>query len=549
MSSLEVLARASLERPGERIVHVTNEASAKMFQAKAIADTAYAPRVILNATELKSEIRERKYDKWIGTPLAQAGGAARAVASAPSVKIGEAEFGLGGLASVDKQGATALVGKEALFVFENSIDSDGFGQLLSFFSAAEPEKMPTIVLAADRDVEQLRSKVSRYSENFVFHETYGSTSRFWSSAPKKPVMSLSDIVQGLVQNNTLAVATADFSLDGIDSSDFEHLSQSLSAAYAVVRSVNFEFNKYASAGLAQDAIRLLNNSDTSKFSAGQQKAVNALWVLFSLWDLYLHESRSDALDQAMQRAAEIGSDLLVAHCQRLINLSAGYSAYSRHNLEVAEMTFRRFNQVPMAIYCKNNALLNDMHSTGRTTDAFQDLIEEATEICPNIFSMVRLLNNAGVGAMLDSRFEEALEFFDRSKTFNALPIHRFGLEVNTLLCQFMMGDSLREEELQRIVLRVERANLDKRYAYHQTIVLLNILRLQEQLGHASDITRVLLRERAFMDYGSVLSGSVPLARFLEANLPTIAPQGRYKGQRGDFILRTDLVPIIHFGWS
>ena len=113
----------------------------------------------------------------------------------------------------------------------------------------------------------------------------------------------------------------------------------------------------------------------------------------------------------------------------------------------------------------------------------------------------------------------------------------------------MMGDSPHEEELEQIVVRVERANLDKRYAYHQAIVLLNILRLQERLGHASDITRVLLRERAFMDYGAVLSGSLSVARFLEANLPTTAPQGRYKGQRGDFILRTDLVPIIHFGWS
>ncbi|TRD13755.1 hypothetical protein FEV53_19995 [Palleronia caenipelagi] len=548
MSSLDALARAAFERPGERVIHVTNEASAKVFQAKAMNDAAYVPRVILNATELKSEIKERKYDKWIGAPLAKAGGAVRAVVRAPSVKIGEAEFGLGGLASVEKQAATASIGKEAIFVFENSIDSDGFGQLLSYYSAAEPEKMPTIVLAADKDVEQLRSKVSRYSESFVFHETYGSTSHFWSSTSTKPVMSLSDIVLGLVQNNTLAVATADFSLDGIDSSDFEHLSQSLSAAYAVVRSVNFEFNKFASAGLAKEAIRLLSRTDTSKFSTGQQKAVNALWVLFSLWDLYLHENRPDALDQSMQRAAEIGSDLLVAHCQRLMNLSAGYSAYSRHSLETAEKTFRRFNQTPMAIYCRNNALLNDMHSTGRTTDAFQDLIDEATEVCPNIFSMVRLFNNAGVGAMLDSRFDEALEFFERSQTFNALPIHRFGLEVNALVCRYMMGDSPREEELERIVLRVERANLDKRYAYHQAIVLLNTLRLQEKLGHASGITRGLLRERAFMDYGSVLSGRLSVARFLEMNLPTTAPQGRYKGQRGDFILRTDLVPIIHFGW-
>ncbi|MEL6104088.1 MAG: hypothetical protein AAFR68_22615, partial [Pseudomonadota bacterium] len=74
MSSLDALARAAFERPGERIIHVTNEASAKVFQAKAMTDAAYAPRVILNATELKSEIRERKYDKWIGTPLAKAGG-------------------------------------------------------------------------------------------------------------------------------------------------------------------------------------------------------------------------------------------------------------------------------------------------------------------------------------------------------------------------------------------------------------------------------------------------------------------------------------------
>ena len=538
-----------MERPGERVIHVTNKASAKVLQSKTLNDEAYDPRVILNAAELKAEVRDRKYDKWIGTPLSKAGGAVRAAASAPTVKIGEAEFGMGGLANVEKQGATASTGKETIFVFENSIDSNGFGQLLSYYSAAEPEKMPTIVVAADNDVEKLRAKLSRYDENFVFHETYGSTSRFWSKESKKPAMSLAEIVQGLVQNNTLAVATADFSLDGVDPTDFEHLSQSLSAAYAIVRSVNFEFNKFASSALTQKAIQILSKTDPSKLSTGQRKALNSLWVLFSLWDLYLHENRSEALDSALVRASEIGSDILVAHCQRLTNLSSGYSAYSRHNLGLAEMTFRRFNQTPMAIYCKNNALLNDLHSEGRTTDAFKELIDEATDICPNIFSIVRLLNNAGVGAMLDSRYDEAFEFFDRSKKFNALPIHRLGLEVNTLLCRFMVGDTLAEEDLERIVIRVERSNLDNRYGYHQAILLLNILRLQEQLGHPSEITRVLLRERAFMDYDAVLAGNLSVANFLEANLPTTAPQGRYKGQRGDFILRTDLVPIIHFGWS
>lgn len=549
MLTLEALGKASSERPGERIIHVTNEASAKVFRARAAGDPAYSPRVILNATELKSEVRDRRYDKWISDPLAKAGGAVRAVASAPTIKIGEAEFGMGGLASIDKQGATASTAHEAIFVFENSIDSDGFGQLLSYYSAAEPEKMPTIVLAADKDVEQLRTKLLRYSKSFTFHETYGSTSRFWSSTSKRPAMSLGDIVQGLVQNNTLAVATADFSLDGVDLADFEQLSQSLSAAYAIVRSVNFEFNKFASADLTHDALSALNRTDRSQLSGSQRKALDALSILFSLWDLYLHENRPEALDSAMECASEIGSDLLVAHCQRLINLSAGYSAFSRHSLEKAELTFRRFDQAPMAIYCKNNALLNDLHSDGRTTDAFKDLIDEASEVCPNIFSMVRLLNNAGVGAMLDSRYDESLEFFERSKRYNALPIHRLGLEVNMLLCRFIMGDVLRVEDLERIVLRVERSNLDRRYGYHQAIVLLNILRMQEQLGHATDITRGLLRDRAFMDYDAVLSGSLSVAHFLEKSLPTTAPQGRYKGQRGDFILRTDLVPIIHFGWS
>ena len=99
-------------------------------------------------------------------------------------------------------------------------------------------------------------------------------------------------------------------------------------------------------------------------------------------------------------------------------------------------------------------------------------------------------------------------------------------------------------------MRIDRANLNRRYGYHQTILLLNILRIQERLGYSSSLTRELLRKRSFMDYNeAVLDGKVRTGNFLETRLPTTAPQKKYKGQRGEFILRTDLVPIIHFGWS
>jgi hypothetical protein len=549
VANLDKLNDAAIKRPGERVIHVTNHASATALQADAARKNQQSHRVILNAKELSKVISDRRYDRWIANPMARVGGAARAIASASSAKVGEIEISLGNLANVDKQASTASTQHESIFVFENSIDTDGFGRLLSYYSTAEPSKMPTIIVAADKDMQQLEQKLSCYSDNFSFHEVYGATSRFWTPSARTTSMSLSGMVQGLIGNNTLAVANTQFSLEGVNATDFDELSQNLSAAYAVIRSVNFEYNKFASAELAAKALTLLDGANVTRLSAGQKKTVHALRILFTLWDLYLNEDKPEKLDQAIELSSLIESDILKAHCQRLVNLSAGYSEFSRHSLEQAELTFRRFDQDPMAIYCKNNALLNVMHQEGRTTDQFTDLIDEAFDKCPTMFSMVRLLNNAGVGAMLDSRFEQALAFFDKSSGFNALPIHRLGLDTNAFLCRFSMGESIHADDLDRLVTRIERANIDRRYGYHQAIILFNILRMQEQLGHSSAMTRTLLRERSFMAYGDVLDGKVSVAHFLEARLPTTVPQAKYKGQRGDFILRTDLVPIIHFGWS
>jgi len=514
-----------------------------------VENHAFDSRVIINADALKNELSGRHYARYVSGPLAKAGGMVRAAASAPTVKIGDAEFGLGNMANVDKQSSGSASAKETIFVFENSIDSKGFGSLLSYYSTAEPNKMPTIVIAADSGMEQLETKLSPYSNNFVFHEYYGTTSRYWSDSAQQITLSLSDLVLGLIQNNTLSVANSNFSLSDVDAGDFDALAQNLSAAYAVIRSVNFEYNKFASADLTASAIKLLTEANVSKLGEGQKTLITALRILFTLWDLYLHEDKPKQLDIALELSSSIGSDILRAHCLRLINLSAGYSEFSRHCLEEAELIFRRENQEPMAIYCKNNALLNVMHQSGRTTDQFRDLIDEAIEKCPTMFSMVRLLNNAGVGALLDSRYDDALEFFERSNNFNAFPIHRFGLETNKLLCRFSMGDSIDAEEFDRLVTRLDRANLSLGYGYHQAIILFNILNMQERLGHSSDLSRTLLRERSFMNYGEVLAGKSKVAEYLSRNLPTTAPQQKYKGQRGDFILRTDLVPIIHFGWS
>ncbi len=545
----EQLTKAALRRPGERVIHVTNQATATDLYSRVARDPSKPNRVILNSVELKKEIRSRQYDRWVVRPLARVGNAAKVLASAPTMKVGDAEFSMVNLAIVDKQTSVASSGLESIFVFENSIDSDGFGRLLSYYSSAEPAKMPMIVVAADNDMVQLQAKLSRYSNSFTFHETYGSSSRYWAESSASPSMSLSEIVLGLTGNNTLAVANTNFSLVGVDHTDFEDLTHNLSAAYAIIRSVNFEYSKFAASKLTDSALALLSRLDERRVSDGQRKALYAIRAVFTLWNLYLREVSTERLDEAIRLAALTDSDLLTAHCHRLINLNAGYSEFSRHTLEQAELTFRRFNQDPMAIYCKNNALLNVMHQIGGTTDAFGELITEATEKAPEMYAMVSLLNNAGVGAILDSRYEEALGFFRKSAAYNAMPIHRLGLETNALICRFCMGDTITAEELDRLVTRLDRANIDRGYGYHQAIILLNVLRMQTHLGHSSTMTRVLLRERAFMNYGDVLEDKLSIGKFMEKSLPTTAPQGRYKGQRGDFISRTDLVPIIHFGWA
>lgn len=531
------------------MVHVTNHATATVLQARAAHNNSFSTRVIRDRTQLQQEVKQRKNYRWFVNPFAHATNFARAVASAPTVTIGEAQFSLGNLPSIDKHLSAASTATETIFIFENSITSDDFGQFLSYYSRSEPAKMPTIVLAADNDTDSLKNKLSRYAKNFSFHEYYGASAKFWTPEPTSGAMSLTDMIQGLFNNNTLAVANNQFSLKGLGNNDFRELSESLSAAYSVIRSVNFEYNKFTSAEITKDALGLLWGANPKKMSQNQKNVFYTLKIRFILWDLYLHENKPENLDEALKLSEHLESDILKAHCQRLINLNTGYSEFSRHSLENAEFIFRRLNQDPMAIYCKNNALLNVMHQEGATTDKYKTLIDEALNKCPTMCSMTVLLNNASVAAFLDSRYEDAVELFETSTKYNALPIHRIGLDVNRILCYYMMGEKIAADDLDRLVSRIERANIDRRLGYHQTIMLFNILRIQEGLGYSSAKTREFLWDQKFMDYESVLDGKISFSKFLEPRLPTTSPQKKYKGQRGDFILRTDLVPIIHFNWS
>ncbi|MHB0954273.1 MAG: hypothetical protein ACYC10_20445 [Allorhizobium sp.] len=42
--------------------------------------------------------------------------------------------------------------REAIFVSESSINTNGFGELRSYYSTAEPSKRPTIVVATDKEI-------------------------------------------------------------------------------------------------------------------------------------------------------------------------------------------------------------------------------------------------------------------------------------------------------------------------------------------------------------------------------------------------------------
>lgn len=548
MPRLADLAEAASAQPYSRVVHVTNDATAALLHKDAANRRLGGVRTISNTGDLTQEIKKQRYTKYVTRNMERIEGVVRAIASAPTATIEGVTYGLGGLASVDKHTAETIRGRETIFVYENSIDAKDFGKLLSFYSGCEASKMPTIVIAAATSVNKLRGKLAPLKRKFLFNEYYGNTSQFWDEEARPVAFGIADLITELTANNSLSVANSDFNLIGVDNFDFDELAQNLSAAYAVIRSVNFEYDKFASAELTKKAKSLLDSALTDGLSAAQRDTVGALRVLFILWNLYLYEANTEQLEVALSISESIGSDLLKAHCLRLINLSAGYSDFSVHSLEKAELIFRRENQEPMAIYCKNNALLNRMHMEGRTTRDFEELIDEAKEKCPTLSSIVPLINNAVVGAILDTRYERALEFIEAAKDFNSIPLHRIGLDVNALVCRFIMGQVVGEDELNELVIRLRRLNINKIYAYHQSIMLFNILCIQRKNRYSSELTSKMLRERMFMPYQDVLDGRQEISEFFADNLPTTAPQKRFKGQRGDFILRTNLIPIIHFGW-
>ncbi|MES1158827.1 MAG: hypothetical protein ABUL42_02925 [Terricaulis silvestris] len=545
MVQLSDLSARTLDYPNKRVVHVTNDATARLLQREAIGRDPKNTRSLDDYGQLKSEINNNRYNKLVGRHLQGLEAFARTVATAPTAKVDGVTFGLGGLASVNKNNAVAADSSQKIFLFENGIDATGFGRFFSFYSGCEARLMPTIVVAAKGDVGSLLEKLGPLSSKFLFQEQYGQCVPANSvSAP----LGISEILSEFAANNFLSVSNAAFSLENTDVSDYENVVHDLAAAYAIIRSVHFEHSKFKSADMLRQAQAMLARTDAMKLGVDQRKVVGALNVLFKLWSLYVYEDDPTQLDAAMSIAQSLGSDILTAHCLRLINLSAGYSQLSIQSLEKAETIFRRNNQDAMALYCRNNLLLNEMHRAGGLTDAFDRLVDEAVDRNKNMLALINMINNGIVAAILDTRYDKAVEFWQIAKKYNASPIHRLGVEVNALICRFMQADEISSDELDGFVRSVTRQNIPPGYAYHQTILLFNIREMQRRLGFTTALTESVLLEKKLMPYEEVLEGDTTLAEFLAKRLSTTLPQGHYSGQRGAFIERTNLMPVVHFGW-
>ena len=545
---IDILANETRKKAGSRVVYLTNESTADRLLDTALENHARSTRVIRDVDQLNDEIKHNRYNKYVGRYLQGLETAARTIASAPVAKYEGMSWSLGGLASVDKQSSRTLIADQKYFIFEDGIDPTEFGRFLSFFSHCDHLSMPTIVMSADRNVSSLHRKLSHTHDKFDYHEFFPGGAGDPLQPQDPPTLHFGDILGEVAANNFLSVSCANFDLEECLGGSFDDLTRGFAALYAQIKAIMFEYDKFRARPLVSLALGELAQVDRSALQNEQRKILDVLRILLTLTDLYSREQGTERLDLAVSLAEGLKAEVLKAHCFRLINMHTGYGEFSAHCLSEAEQAFWRADQDIMALYSKNNRLLNSLHLDGAVTDEFKELVSQMSERAPTSSSMVQILNNAMVAATLDTRTDEALDIEEQARAFNALPIHRLGLEVNSAICRFVRGESVDEEALDQLLARMDRYPLDDFYAYHQTIIGFNILEIKRQSGLPTTSATEFLRRRKFFDYESVLDGTVAPATFLLDIMPTTRTTKAYRGQRGSFIDATRLIPIVHFAW-
>jgi len=180
--------------------------------------------------------------------------------------------------------------------------------------------------------------------------------------------------------------------------------------------------------------------------------VLGLECMAKLFRVFCNDFGGEDIIQASKLASHLENELLSAHVYRYSFFMDGVSDQIKSEMLVnAQHIFSKNNIEDHSIYCENNLLMKTFYEETVSPVRFMNMLERAVHNVPGLVGMPILYNNTGVSFLYESRFEEAIESFEKGLRYNPQIDHRLGLMTNILIAKSLSGENIFEEDLIKVL--------------------------------------------------------------------------------------------------
>lgn len=167
--------------------------------------------------------------------------------------------------------------------------------------------------------------------------------------------------------------------------------------------------------IVEDANDIIDSIDLKSYKNVQDNTLAKTFLCMAeLFRVYCNDFGGKDIQNALELAKEIDHDLVKAHVYRYSHFFPNKSRKEKQDmLFEAEKIFKKYGINDHAIYCRNNALIHDLHTDRFSAKEFIEMQEEAAYTLPGMVGLSHIFNNTGVACLLKGDSERAVEFFEK----------------------------------------------------------------------------------------------------------------------------------------
>lgn len=319
--------------------------------------------------------------------------------------------------------------------------------------------------------------------------------------------------------------------------------------------------------ITQEVDEIINSIDTTSYIDLKDATLSkSILCMSKLFRIYCHDFGGEDIYDAWNLATELDNDILKAHVYRYSHFFPNKTREEKQAmLFEAEKTFKDYGINDHAIYCRNNALIHQLHTNRFSAKDFIEMQEEAVYSVPGMVGLSHIFNNTGVACLLKGDSEQAIEFFskgiERAKSDHR-NVQRCALKTNYFLALAYAYEAIPEKEL-RLTMDLIKNSMQGRVPHLAAIYIMNIIviAVKQDKNLATDLINKYLVKQ-FIQIGlnvpTMSSGQLYLQlQYLETNYKNILPiydfnipnqLSSVSGSRRDFIVSYGFNPMIFNIW-